>query len=64
MTRYAKSKQKALQEHVYKFYLENQSRGKNFTFLHFKAEKISNSTIYRTIQHAENRLGSKSSRHT
>ena len=35
MTRYAKSKQEALRERVYKFYLENQSRGKNFTFLHF-----------------------------
>ena len=59
MTKYTKSKQEALQEHVYKFYLENHSRGKNFTFLHFKAEKMSKSTIYRIIQHAENRLGSK-----
>ena len=59
MTRYAKSKQEALRERVYKFYLENQSRGKNFTVLHFKAEKLSKSTIYRIIQCAENRLGSK-----
>ena len=28
MNRYAKSKQEALRERVYKFYLENQSRGK------------------------------------
>ena len=53
--RYAKSKQEALPESVYKFYLENQSRGKNFTFLCFKAEN----RINRIIQHAENRLGSK-----
>ena len=59
MTRYAKSKQEALQELLYKFYLENQSRGKNFTFLHFEAENMSKSTIYRIIQHAVNRLGSK-----
>ena len=44
---------------MYKYYVENHSRGKNFTFLHFKAEKISKSTIYRIIQQAENRLGSK-----
>ena len=30
MPRYAKSKQEALREYVYKFYLGNQSRGKNF----------------------------------
>ena len=30
MTRYAKSKQEALRGHVYKFYLENQSREKTF----------------------------------
>ena len=60
MTRcYAKSKQEAFRERVYKFYLENQPRGKNFTFLHFKAEKMSKSTIYRIIQSAENILGSK-----
>ena len=34
-------------------------RGKNFTFLHFKAEKMSKSTILRTIQRADNSLGSK-----
>ena len=56
MTRYAKSNQEDLQE---TFYLENQSRGKNFTFLHFKAEKMSKSTIYSIIQHAKNRLGLK-----
>ena len=38
MTRYA-SKQEALRERVYKFYLDNHSREKNFTFLHYKAEK-------------------------
>ena len=59
MTRYTKSKQEALRERVYKFYLDNQSRGKNFTFLHFKAEKMSKSTIYRIIEHAENSLGLK-----
>ena len=59
MTRYAKSKHEALLERVYKLYLENQSRGKNFTILHFKAEKMSKSTICRLIQRAENKLGSK-----
>ena len=39
-------RKEALRESVYKLYLENQSRGKNFTFLHFKAEKMSKSTIY------------------
>ena len=46
MTRYVQSKQDALRE---------QSRGKNFLFLHFKA----GNTIYRIIQFAENRLGLK-----
>ena len=59
MTRYAKSKQEALRERMYKFYLKNQSREKNFIPLHFKAEKMSKSTIFRIIQRAENRLGSK-----
>jgi len=59
MTRYAKSKQECLRERVYKFYLDNQSKGKYFTYLHFKAEKMPKSTIYNIIQRAENRLGSK-----
>ena len=45
MTRYVKSNQEALHECVYKFYLANLSRGKNFTFLDFKAEKMPKSTI-------------------
>ena len=45
MTKYAKSKQEALHERVYKIYLENQSRRKNFTFLHFKAVKMSKRRI-------------------
>ena len=59
MTRYAKPKQKVLREHMFKFYLENKSRKKNFTFLYFKAQTISKSTIYRIIQRTENRLGLK-----
>ena len=50
MTRYAKSKQEALREHIHKFCLENQSRVENFTFLHFKAEMMSKSTVYGIIQ--------------
>ena len=56
MTKYAKYKQEALRERMYKFYLENQSRGNDFTFLHLKAEKMSKSTIYRIIQRTENRF--------
>ena len=59
MIRYAKSKHEALRERVYNFYLGNQSRGKSFTFLHFKAKNTLKNTIYKIIQRAENRLGSK-----
>jgi hypothetical protein len=59
MTRYARSKQEALRECAYEFYLENLSKGKYFTFLHFKAEKMPKRTIYNIIQRAENKLGSK-----
>ena len=51
------SKQEALREHLYKFNLENQSRVKNFTSLHFKQKRCQKAPFI--ICHAENRVGSK-----
>jgi len=44
-----------LRKRVYSFYFQHRSRGKNFTFLHFKDEGVARSTIYSIIQRAESR---------
>ena len=44
---------KMLKMRLYKFYEQHQSRGKSFTYNHFKAEGASKATIYRIIQGIE-----------
>ena len=53
------SKQEDRRKRIYDFYLENRSRGKEFTVNHFKAENFPKTTIYRIIQSAENDSGTK-----
>ena len=59
MGKIIKSNQEMARERVYKFYLENRNRGKNFTVKHFNAENIAKSTIYDIIDRAEDEKGPK-----
>ena len=59
MTKTRVSKQELVRERVYKFYSENMSKGKFFTFQHFNAENIPKSIIYGIIQRFENNIGPK-----
>ena len=59
MTKTRVSKQELVRERVYKFYSENMSKGKFFTFQHFNAENIPKSTIYGIMQRFENNIGPK-----
>ena len=51
------SKQSDTRKRINEFYLANRSKGKKFTFDHFKAEKIAKFTIYRIIKPTENDSG-------
>lgn len=59
MTKQITSEQEARRKRVYDFYNGNRSKGKFFTFQHFKAENIPKSTIYDIIARAENDYGPK-----
>ena len=59
MTKTRVSKQELVRERLYKFYSENMSKGKFFTFQYFNAENIPKSTIYGIIQLFENNIGPK-----
>jgi len=51
------NKEKCLRDRIYKYYEDNRSKWKKFTLDYFKGEKIHKSTIYRIIEHAENKSG-------
>ena len=51
------SKKEDRRKRIYDFYLENLSRGKEFTVNHFNTENVPKTTIYRIIQSAENDYG-------
>ncbi len=44
---------------MHEFYLENKSKGRNFTVQHFSVENIHEATIYRIIDRAEQGSGYK-----
>ncbi len=51
--------QETCRKRVYEFYLENKSKGRNFTVQHFSVEIIHEATIYRIIDRAEQGSGYK-----
>jgi hypothetical protein len=53
------SEQETRRKRVYELYLENKSKGRNFTVQHFSVENIHESTIYRIIDRAEQGSGYK-----
>ena len=44
-----------VRKRVHKFYKNNITRGKLFTYNHFKVENAPKTTVYRVIKRAENK---------
>ena len=51
------SKQGLKRKCVHEFYLASRSKGKTFTYNHFRAEKVPKTTVYDIIKRAENNSG-------